>query len=94
MKAVLSIFGAILVIISSASALAAFSTAELHTASQAAVSDFESANPEHAPHLNGYKVWKSDEDAKVKVYVSHEGMEMEFNYLCMKHGSSIMCHAE
>lgn len=75
-------------------ALAAFSVEELHSASQLAVADFRASNPDHVEHLVGYKTWKSNDEAKVKVYVSHDGMNMEFNYLCHKHDNAVECHAQ
>lgn len=75
-------------------ARADFSIAELLDATKTGVKAFETENPEHVPHFTGYKAWKSAEDAKLKVYVSHEGMSMEFNYLCHKHDTGIECHAQ
>lgn len=79
---------------------AAFSIEELHQASRAAVDDFQKENPDHVEHFTGYKSWKSGDDAKVKVYVSHDGMNMEFNYNCYKHDNHethetiVQCHAQ
>ena len=73
-------------------AMAAFSNTEVHNASAIAVADFSRANPTHAEHFTGYKVWKSGEDVKVKVYVAHDGMTMEFNYVCHKHEAAVECH--
>ena len=82
------------------SAFAAFSIEELHQASRAATDEFQRDNPDHVDHFAGYKSWKSGEDAKVKIYVSHGGMNMEFNYNCYKHDNQethetmIQCHAQ
>lgn len=76
------------------SAMAAFSIDELQAAAASALDDFKQNNPGHVPHFTGYKAWNSGEDSKVKIYVSHDGMNMEFNYLCMKHDTSIACHAQ
>lgn len=95
MKSVLlrSILGLSLLTVS-ASAAAAFSIDELQSAAAAALDDFKQNNSSHIPHFTGYKAWNSGDDAKVKVYVSHDGMNMEFNYLCMKHGAAVACHAQ
>lgn len=77
-----------------ASAMAEFSIDELQSAAAIALDDFEQSNPSHVPHFTGYKAWKSGDEAKVKIYVSHDGMNMDFNYLCMKHDASIACHAQ
>jgi len=78
----------------SQSAWAAFSIDELHTATKTAVDMFKKDQAEHAAHFTGYKSWLSGEEAKVKVYVSHDGMTMDFNYLCHKHDAAIECHAQ
>ena len=74
-------------------ALAAFTINELHTATTLAVTDFVKSNPGHSDHFTGYKSWKSGEEAKVKVYATHNGANMEFNYVCHKH-PGIECHAQ
>jgi hypothetical protein len=73
---------------------APFSIADIIQASQLATDDFQTRNPDHVTHFNGFKVWPSGEEAKVKVYVNHDGMSMEFNYLCHKHDSEIECHVQ
>lgn len=81
-------------ILPGASAIAEFSVDELQIAAKTAIEDFTIVNPGHVQHLTGYKTWKSDDDAKVKIYVSHDGMDMDFSYLCMKHETTTACHAE
>lgn len=78
----------------SQAAMAAFSIEELHTATKTAAELFKTDHADHAAHFTGYKSWLSGEEAKVKVYVSHDGMTMDFNYLCHKHDASIECHAQ
>ena len=78
----------------SPSAWAAFSIDELQQATKIAVEAFQAANPAHVEHFVGFKSWKSGEEAKVKVYVSHDGMNMEYNYVCHKHESAMECHAQ
>ena len=73
-------------------AKADFSVEDLHVAATAATEKFSTDNPDHVAHFVGYKVWKSGEESKVKVYVSHDGMNMEFNYMCHKHDDGIECH--
>lgn len=77
---------------SSMPAQAAFNVIEMHAATESAVVHFLKNNPAHADHLFGYKTWKSGEDVKVKVYVTHAGLNMEFNYVCHKHETNIECH--
>ena len=81
-------------VLAGGSAMAAFSVTEMHTATASAVADFMKNNPAHVAHFTGYKTWKSGDDVKVKVYVAHDGMSMDFNYVCHKHGSNIECHAQ
>ena len=75
-------------------AFGAFSIEEIHQASKAATDAFQTANPDHVQHFTGYKVWKAADDAKVKIYVNHDGMAMEYNYTCHKHDTGIECHAQ
>jgi hypothetical protein len=72
-------------------AFGAFTSAELLTASQQAVAAFEAQNPDHAAHFTGFKTWKSGGDAKVKIYVDHDGHAMEFDFLCRKQDNELEC---
>ena len=83
---------AFLTLASASIARADFSVADVHVAGKSATDAFAAANPDHVAHFTGYKAWKSGEEAKVKIYVSHDGMNMEFNYLCHKHDDGIECH--
>lgn len=74
-------------------AFGAFTPADLISATEKSVADFETANPDHAPHFTGFKSWKTGEEGKVKIYVDHDGHAMEFNYLCHKHDNDLECHA-
>lgn len=74
-------------------AFAAFSIEELHVGTKAATENFKKDNPEHVQHFTGYKTWKSGEDAKVKLYIDHGGMAMEYNYLCVKRENLVECRA-
>lgn len=73
-------------------ALAAFTIDELQGATKIALENFKKENVGHVEHFTGYKSWLSGDDSKVKVYVNHDGMTMEFNYLCHKHDASTECH--
>lgn len=75
-------------------AFAAFGIEELHSATKIATAQFAESKPEHLEHFSGYKSWKSNEDAKVKIYVSHDGMNIDFSYLCHKHDDAIECHEQ
>lgn len=65
--------------------------AELIQATTAAMEVFKAANPDHMVHMSGFKTWKSGSDAKVKFYVAHDAMSMEYNYLCLKQENQIHC---
>ena len=91
-KSILSACSALALALSGTSAMASFTVNEMHTATGAAVADFMKTNPAHSEHFFGYKTWKSGDDVKVKVYVAHDGMNMEFNYVCHKHGAKVECH--
>ena len=66
----------------------------LQSISKIAFKEFSTANEDHVQHFTGYKVWKSGDDAKVKIYVTHDGMAMEFNYLCHIHEEGPECHKQ
>jgi hypothetical protein len=75
-------------------AKADFSVNDIHEAAKLATTEFETKNAGHAAHFVGYKVWKSKDESKVKIYVNHGGTNMEFDYMCHKHGTDIECHAQ
>ncbi len=77
-----------------ASFAAEFTVAELLSATKIAVDDFARLNPTHVDHFTGYKAWKSGEESKVKVYVDHSGMKMDFTFACHKHEADLECHAQ
>lgn len=75
-------------------ALAAeFSAGDLVQATQVALKMFSDASPGHVVHITGFKTWKSGADAKVKIYMTHDGMAMETNYQCTGAGGQIRCTA-
>ncbi len=71
-----------------------FSFDDLAAVSKLAYEDFAKKNADHVEHLVGYKSWKSGDEARVKIYVKHDGMNMEFNYNCHRHDNSLECHAQ
>ncbi len=75
-------------------AFGAFNIEELQAVTKLALEDFKKTQVEHTPHFFGYKSWKSGEDAKVKIYVNHDGMKMEFDYVCHKHADKMECHGQ
>lgn len=82
-------------LLASGSAMAAYSIEEMQKLTSLALEDFTRENGDHAQHLTGWKTWKSGEGVKVKIYVAHDGMNMEFNYDCVKHGSDhLQCDAQ
>jgi hypothetical protein len=85
---------AIVVIFFGSTAFADFSMDELVEATKVALKGFKTDHPDHVEHFTGYKSWKSEDDSKVKVYVTHDGMSMDFNYLCHKHETGIECHVQ
>lgn len=85
------IFIASVLLSTSAFAMEGFTAEQLITATQTSIAQFNQSNSSHAAHLSGFKTWISGMDAKVKLYVSHDGMNMDFNYLCQNHGGAIHC---
>ena len=67
---------------------------DLISATKSALTDYSTNNPEHAKHVSGFRTLTSDADAKVKIYVNHDGMAMESDYLCVRQGSALECHAQ
>ena len=68
--------------------------AGLQTLSKVAFTDFSIANADHVQHFTGFKSWQSGDDGRVKIYVNHDGMAMEFNYLCHFHDEGPECHLQ
>lgn len=73
-------------------AQAAISFDELQLVTKLAYADFVRDNPTHAAHFLGFKTWISADDGKVKIYVNHNGTNMEFNYTCHNHDGEYECH--
>lgn len=73
---------------------AAFTMEELADVTKVGLKAFSTKEPTHSKHSIGFKSWVSGEDAKVKIYVTHDGMSMEFNYLCHKHDGASECHEQ
>lgn len=71
---------------------AAFTTDQVIEATKLAVADFNLSA--HAQHFVGFKSWKSGEEAKVKIYFKHDGMNMESDYTCHDHDGDIECHGQ
>jgi len=71
---------------------AGFDFAKLQEVTKLAVDEMTRTNPAHAEHVTGFKTWKSGDDARVKIYLNHEGMAMEENYLCHIHEEGPECH--
>lgn len=76
----------------SQASFAAMSFADLQQVTQLAYTDFSTAHPDHVVHFTGFKTWISGETSRVKVYVNHEGMAMEYSYLCERHETALECH--
>ncbi|MBI1861175.1 MAG: hypothetical protein HYR96_09690 [Deltaproteobacteria bacterium] len=75
-------------------AQAAFSVEDLQSAAKLGIEEFRKSQAEHFVHFIGYKAWLSGEESKLKIYVNHEGMAMDFSYVCHKHDGEIECHAQ
>lgn len=71
-----------------------FSPEDLVIATQNALKDLGATAAEHVQHISGFKAWKSGADAKVKIYVAHDGMTMDYNYQCAKHATEVHCSAD
>ena len=94
-----NIIAAAAVTLSSGSLFAHDSTGQLTQAqllavTKLALNDFNVRHADHAEHLLGYTTWKVEDDAKVKVLVNHDGMSMNFLYLCHNHDEGLECHAQ
>jgi hypothetical protein len=77
------------------SAFGAFTIADLNQSAKLATDAFQTAHPDHVHHFTGYKAWLSGEESKVKVYVNHDGMNMEYNYDCRREDDGqIACYAQ
>jgi hypothetical protein len=68
-----------------------FIPSELLEATNVALKNLTEIKPEHVEHITGFKTWKSGTDAKVKIYVAHDNMTMDYNYLCGKQENKIQC---
>jgi len=79
-------------LVMSAPSYAAYTVDQLTDITKLAIQSFRTKEPTHAKHANGFKSWISGEDAKVKIYVNHDGATMEFNYLCHDHDAKTECH--
>ena len=80
------------VLISSLSFAEGFNLDKLQDVSKIAIQKFKTDHADMIEHATGYKTWKSGDDGKVKIYVDHNGMKMEFNYVCHQHEINIECH--
>ena len=67
---------------------------KLQVLSKLAYTDFSAANPSHVEHFTGFKAWKSGDDGRVKIFVNHDGMAMEYSYLCHFHDEGPECHLQ
>src|SRR4051812_3123058 len=82
MKRSITILAALtLTTLTSASAFAAFNSDQMLEAASIALQKFNAGNA-HAQHFTGFKSWQSADDAKIKIYINHNGMAMEANYTC------------
>lgn len=68
--------------------------ADLQAVTKLSFDDFTVAQPAHVAHFTGFKTWQSADDSRVKIYVNHDGMAMEFNYLCHRHETGLECHRQ
>jgi|GEM_PF-1009195 len=57
-----------------------------------AMEDMVKLTPEHTEHVVGFKTWKQALDARVKIYIDHNGKALEANYLCHIHDNGPECH--
>jgi hypothetical protein len=78
----------------SGAGLAAIDFDVMQTMTKLAHADFIVAQAAHAQHVTGFKTWLSADDARVKFYVTHDSMTMEFSYLCHVHDEGPECHRQ
>lgn len=94
MKTAFALVGSVAAFVIASPAFAAFTSAQLLDVTKLAVSYFETANPDQVENLVGYKAWKTGEESKVRIYVLHGTMNMEFNYNCQNHDGELDCHVQ
>ena len=75
-------------------AMASFSPTRLVDASRSALETFTKAFPGHVEAITGLKTWRSEEAAKVTLYMDHGGSTMEVTYLCRENTTTIDCKVE
>lgn len=68
-----------------------FSPEQLVKATDVALKSYAAENSAHGTHVTGFKTWKSGAEAKVKIYIDHNGMAMESNYVCQEHSGQVHC---
>ncbi len=57
---------------------------ELVSITRMAIEDYTTQNPELISKITGFKVTTTGQDGKVLIYVDHDGMIMQGNYLCVR----------
>lgn len=75
-------------------AWAGMSVAELQIVTDLSVKDYVATTPGMQQYITGFKTWQSGDDAKVKIYMDHNGMTMDANYVCHMHGADLECHIQ
>lgn len=65
---------------------------QLHSVGGLAVEKFKRDHAADIPFAIGYKVWQSDDDGKVIIYIDNNGTKSNYNYLCHNHETGLECH--
>ena len=86
------VFGLAVAMASSVMFADGFNIDQIQEVSKIAIAKFKTDHADMIDHATGYKTWKSGVDGKVKIYINHDGMAMEYNYLCHQHETAIECH--
>lgn len=69
-------------------------TDQVLDAAKIAVDTFEIDRPADAARILGFKSWKSDDEAKVIIYVTSGSRTLQFKYNCHGHDNRFECHAQ
>jgi len=89
-----TILASLAFVLLSTKAFGAMGFDDLQAVTKLAYEDFVAAHPDMAAGFNGYKAWQSGDDAKVIIYMSHDGMSMQYSYVCHRHEEGLECHAQ
>ena len=65
---------------------------EMVVATQSALKDYSTIEPDMSKSVSGFKTSISGSDVQVILYMTSDGMNMTAKYLCSKQGPNFNCH--